>query len=629
MARYTKTGTPTTIGQISAELDLIATAINDTYSRVGDTPNQLESALDANSNHIINLPAPTLDGDPIRKIDVVNGGDALASALLRSDLAAGTVDVNVDNDLSQAYEFATVAAYKAYAKVFPVGKVISLLDRGTEFTVVAGTGTANTYNIIASDQVSQSIGFSIGGTLTASHFGAKGDGTNEQAVLQFLITQANARMTPSTLLSTTIDLEHKRYSIATALTVREGGLDIINGTVTQTVNTNDVVVLDGTGNAFTEQMFNIRFLSFDLNIDGVATATSGSLCRLVAGNLGWFTWQGVNGLMYGGQFGFANGYGTATGVGGKIGGVLWALVLRNLWFHEQYESSVFIPSAGGVISYSASDGGTTTMSLMNVHATNLVSHFPAFQFGNGADHLYLRNVTADNCTRIIAAKVKTMVFEQVAMEFVREPLGATEAAEFRALPRHDLLYVQASTNLDLTGFSSVFASGLVSNPHPDTNHVYASAVNCTVSGILGGSVTTGTMFTVAGGSFTGSISGSGLSGTTLPARALFGAVLRDSFVSRSVSPSQITGSNVNLFAVDPIRPRVYLLTFSYNFANLSDLATFIVTTGGTLGGLRGTTVKLIEGADPVGITCTVTGGFVQASVGGRSYDWFATDLLTV
>ena len=113
MARYTKTGTPTTIGQISAELDLIATAINDTYSRVGDTPNQLESTLDANSNHIINLPPPTLDGDPIRRVDVVNGGDALASSLLRTDLSTGNVDAFKTVVKYAGVTFDNIAAMKA------------------------------------------------------------------------------------------------------------------------------------------------------------------------------------------------------------------------------------------------------------------------------------------------------------------------------------------------------------------------------------------------------------------------------------------------------------------------------------------------------------------------------------
>jgi lysophospholipase L1-like esterase len=75
MARYTKTGTPNTIGQINAELDLIAVAIDDTLSRVGDTPNQLEATLDVNSNRIINLPAPLSPTDAARLQDITQNNE--------------------------------------------------------------------------------------------------------------------------------------------------------------------------------------------------------------------------------------------------------------------------------------------------------------------------------------------------------------------------------------------------------------------------------------------------------------------------------------------------------------------------------------------------------------------------
>ena len=131
MARYTKTGTPNTIGQINAELDLIVVAINDTYSRVGDTPNQLESTLDANSNHIINLPVPTLAGDPIRKIDVDNGGDALASSLLRTDLEIGNTNAAKTVAKYSSLQFNTKANLVAGLTRSGETVVISTLPVGT------------------------------------------------------------------------------------------------------------------------------------------------------------------------------------------------------------------------------------------------------------------------------------------------------------------------------------------------------------------------------------------------------------------------------------------------------------------------------------------------------------------
>ena len=52
------------------------------------------------------------------------------------------------NNLSLPYVFDTAADYKAFATAFPVGKVVKLLDRGAEFTVISGTGTANGMDII-------------------------------------------------------------------------------------------------------------------------------------------------------------------------------------------------------------------------------------------------------------------------------------------------------------------------------------------------------------------------------------------------------------------------------------------------------------------------------------------------
>lgn len=60
MARYTKQD-QFTIGGHNDENEKIATAINDTLSRKGDTPNAMEADLDMNSNRIINLPMP-VDG---------------------------------------------------------------------------------------------------------------------------------------------------------------------------------------------------------------------------------------------------------------------------------------------------------------------------------------------------------------------------------------------------------------------------------------------------------------------------------------------------------------------------------------------------------------------------------------
>lgn len=70
MTRYTKTGTPSTIGGVDVELDSIQVANTDTLSRKGDSPNQMEAVLDMNNNRIINSATPINPTDLVRLVDL-------------------------------------------------------------------------------------------------------------------------------------------------------------------------------------------------------------------------------------------------------------------------------------------------------------------------------------------------------------------------------------------------------------------------------------------------------------------------------------------------------------------------------------------------------------------------------
>ena len=87
--------------------------------------------------------------------------DETANALQVADDITGASQEGISgdliNDLSQAYIFATVSDYANFVTAFPVGKIINLLDRGAEFEVIDGTGTVNSFDIIGSGAVAQSI----------------------------------------------------------------------------------------------------------------------------------------------------------------------------------------------------------------------------------------------------------------------------------------------------------------------------------------------------------------------------------------------------------------------------------------------------------------------------------------
>jgi hypothetical protein len=123
-----------------------------------------------------------------------NAATASAAAALVSQNAAAASAATLDliNDLSQAWIFDTVGGalgYKQSTIVFPIGKTIHLNDRGADFNVIAGTGTANTFNIIASTSVNQSIDLLKNeyGSFTPKQCGAIGDGvTDDTAVFVIL-----------------------------------------------------------------------------------------------------------------------------------------------------------------------------------------------------------------------------------------------------------------------------------------------------------------------------------------------------------------------------------------------------------------------------------------------------------
>ena len=99
MARYTKTGTPNTIGELNSQLDLIAVAIGDTLSRKGDAPNQMEDSFDVNNNRILNLPTPTDPLDVVRLKDLAllgTSGDVEGSGIrfLSVDLLIAGIAAN-------------------------------------------------------------------------------------------------------------------------------------------------------------------------------------------------------------------------------------------------------------------------------------------------------------------------------------------------------------------------------------------------------------------------------------------------------------------------------------------------------------------------------------------------------
>lgn len=89
----------TALTALNDNFDAIAAALPDGLSRSGNTPNTMGSALDMNSNQILNLPAPIGTNSPLRVADAttLNGGGIITVSPLPTGGTTGQVLAKTDN----------------------------------------------------------------------------------------------------------------------------------------------------------------------------------------------------------------------------------------------------------------------------------------------------------------------------------------------------------------------------------------------------------------------------------------------------------------------------------------------------------------------------------------------------
>lgn len=100
------------INTINNNSALIEAAIENTLSRDGSVPNEMESSLDMNDNPILNLPLATSPTEPVRKqeFDVVsNSVDQLDDAVERAESAAVSAESSATEAADQAGRFITTS----------------------------------------------------------------------------------------------------------------------------------------------------------------------------------------------------------------------------------------------------------------------------------------------------------------------------------------------------------------------------------------------------------------------------------------------------------------------------------------------------------------------------------------
>jgi hypothetical protein len=218
MARYTKTGTPSTIGEVNAQFDLIATAIGDTLSRVGDAPNQLETTLDANSNRILNLPAPLNPSEPARLQDL---------SLTPVPLVDASVSASVS--IMKVTDFA-IGDYVVCQRYYLGGELIEDLAFEIQASqAVDGYGN----HTLSNGNIAKLIGSK---NLTVVHFGAVGDGVtiNTNSIAATVAANSSIKFPDGVFISEAFTLSSNKHLVLTSgatIKAKEGFMTTGNGSM--------------------------------------------------------------------------------------------------------------------------------------------------------------------------------------------------------------------------------------------------------------------------------------------------------------------------------------------------------------------------------------------------------------
>lgn len=187
----------TAINQINNNSALIETALENTLSRDGTAPNQMGANLDMNGWHINNLPIPSADTDPVRRIDLTNVSqvtNVLHTASSTSNtIGTGNKTFTVPSGLGFFAGQYLLIQDAASTANYMIGRVVSYSGTSLVFnsTTTAGSGTKTNWTIdisgapgpasVVYDTVTNAIASTIPGTLSflqMAGYTTPGDGGN-------------------------------------------------------------------------------------------------------------------------------------------------------------------------------------------------------------------------------------------------------------------------------------------------------------------------------------------------------------------------------------------------------------------------------------------------------------------
>lgn len=143
----------TAITTINDNNDAIETAMENTLSRDGTSPNQMGSNLDMNFWHILNLPEPSSDTDPVRLIDLTNVSEVTnvlhTASSTSNTIGLGTKTFTVPSGLGFFPGQYLIIQDAMNDDNYMVGRVISYSGTTLVFDsqVLSGSGTISNWTI--------------------------------------------------------------------------------------------------------------------------------------------------------------------------------------------------------------------------------------------------------------------------------------------------------------------------------------------------------------------------------------------------------------------------------------------------------------------------------------------------
>jgi hypothetical protein len=148
----------TAVNAINTNNNVLSLAIDNTLSRDGTSPNQMQANIDMNTNRIINLPIPVSQQEPLRLADVTQVTQFQNSVNLAAALAAGTASASAaagsaSAASTSATNSATSATNSANSATSSSGFATAAAASAATAATYANANAFNIFSVIPSGQI--------------------------------------------------------------------------------------------------------------------------------------------------------------------------------------------------------------------------------------------------------------------------------------------------------------------------------------------------------------------------------------------------------------------------------------------------------------------------------------------